>query len=190
MTGTHAEHRQTKTSQRRFSAPSSGSWSSVFSPANRQSNKVLMLDEALQPGQRAIPLHRDLLEILPCLGKALLFELPDALPSDLRAADQPGIFHHAQVLGDRLTRDVEAAGQPGDRQRPSVAETRDQAKPGLVPQRGKDRSRARSAAFVLALRVLGKVLLDELHLHRPAAFVCGKRLRARATTGSGRSRTR
>ena len=40
VTGTHAEHRQTKPSERRFSAPSSGSWSSVFSPANRQSNKV------------------------------------------------------------------------------------------------------------------------------------------------------
>ena len=70
---------------------------------------------------------RDQLEIPAYICEALLFQSPDALAPVLRAAHEAGVFHHAQMLGDRLTTDGEAGGQFRNRHRPVVAEARDQA---------------------------------------------------------------
>src|SRR5262245_22606326 len=86
-----------------------------------------MLDKALQPPERLVPFRRDHLEISPCVGKSLLFQLPDALAAGLRAAQQPGSLHDAQMFGNRLAADVEAGGQLRNRHGPIVAQTRDQA---------------------------------------------------------------
>src|SRR5439155_149934 len=62
-------------------------------------------DEALQPVECLVPLRRDRLQLPARVREPLLFQLPDALAPLLLAAHEAGVFHHAQVLGDRLTRD-------------------------------------------------------------------------------------
>src|ERR1700687_5796467 len=98
-------------------------------------------DKALQPTERVVPLLRDQLKILIHFGETLLFQLPDALAPVPRAAHETGVFHHAQVFRDRLTRDGKPGGEPRDRHRPVGAEAAEEAKTRLVAQGGKDRRR-------------------------------------------------
>src|SRR5262249_22658218 len=99
----------------------------------------LALDKALQPAERLVPLRRDRLQTPPRIREALLFKLPDALPSELLAAYEAGLLHHPQMLRDRLTRDCESFREPRDRHRAVVTEARDEAQPRLVTQRGEHR---------------------------------------------------
>src|SRR6266850_3487273 len=98
---------------------------------------LLALDEALQPAERVVPLFRDQLEMSMDLFETARLQLPDALAAVSRAAHETGIFHHAQVFGDRLTGDGEPSGQLRDRHRTVVAEARDQTDPRLVAKRRK-----------------------------------------------------
>src|SRR5262249_7599119 len=100
---------------------------------------ALALDKALQPAERLVPLRRDRLQMPPRIREALLFKLPDALPSELLAAYEAGLLHHPQMLRDRLTRDRESFREPRDRHRAVVTEARDEAQPRLVTQRGEHR---------------------------------------------------
>src|ERR1700738_2479225 len=99
------------------------------------------LDKALQPAERVIPLLRNQPKISIDFGETLLFQLPDALAPVPRAAHETGVFHHAQMFGDRLTRDGKPGGEPRDRHRPVGAEAGDEAKTRLVAQGGKHRRR-------------------------------------------------
>src|SRR6266568_9170341 len=63
----------------------------------------LALDKALQAVERLVPLCRNRLEMPACGRETPLFQLPDALATVRRAAHEAGVFHDAQVLGNRLT---------------------------------------------------------------------------------------
>jgi hypothetical protein len=99
------------------------------------------LDKTLQPGERVVPFFRDQLKISVYLGEALLFQFPDALAPLARTPQETGVFHHAQVFGDRLARDGKPGPQLRNRPRAIGAEADDQTQPRLIAQRRKDRRR-------------------------------------------------
>src|SRR5580658_8228375 len=73
-----------------------------------------VFDEVAQPAKSVVPLLRDQAEIMPCLGKALPFQSPNALAPAPCVAHQPGALHHAQMFCDRLAANLELRGQLGD----------------------------------------------------------------------------
>src|SRR5689334_2473079 len=72
-------------------------------------------DEALEAVQRVVPLSRDFSKISLSVLETFRLQLPDAFAASLRAVHQAGVFHHPQVLRNRLTRNRKAFGEFRDR---------------------------------------------------------------------------
>src|SRR5262245_18650332 len=98
------------------------------------------LNEEPQPGQRLVPLRRDLAQALASAEQRPRFELPDALAAYLGPVGEAGLSEHVQMLRDRLTRDAAAGRQPRDGQGPRDAEPGDDPETRFVTQRCEDRS--------------------------------------------------
>jgi len=56
--------------------------------------------------ERVVPLRRNGVEVAPDVGEPLRLDLPDALPSVARAANEPGV-------GERIRAASEASRSPG-----------------------------------------------------------------------------
>jgi len=76
------------------------------------------------------------LEVGPELGDRLRARAIEALRAVPPLGDQPRLLQDAQVLGDRRSRDVEAAGDVADRELLARDEAKDLAAAGL-PKCGK-----------------------------------------------------
>ena len=100
---------------------------------------LLLLHEGAQTGEGVVPLCGDLVEIMAGVGEAMLVELPDGFAAAAGAADQAGMLHHAQVLGDGLAGDARAFGEACDGLRAIVAQAGDETEAGLVAESGEDR---------------------------------------------------
>ena len=68
------------------------------------------------------------------------------IAADDGAAQQPGAFEHADVLGDRVQRDREVAGDLGDA-RVGIRESREDGAPRGIAQRVEDAVELRGLIF-------------------------------------------
>lgn len=73
-----------------------------------------LLHEFAETRKGGVPLLRDEIEVAAGVLKALLIQLPEALTSAPRATHKAGVLHHAQMLGDGLTGDSGACGEPAN----------------------------------------------------------------------------
>jgi hypothetical protein len=78
---------------------------------------------------------------LPCFFQLRRFDFPDLLAAETRAAHEPGAGQHVQVLGNRLTRDVDSIRQCGNRRWSARTQAGHQPQSRRIAQRGKDRRR-------------------------------------------------
>lgn len=109
----------------------------MAAPALRPS----VLDKPTQPAESIVPLLRNSIKIVADIDKPSLIQLPDALATMVSAAHETRFLHHLQVLGNSLTRHLEAIGQPSDGRWAIVTESGNQSQTSLVPQRRKHRRR-------------------------------------------------
>ena len=78
-----------------------------------------LLHESLEARERRIPLGRDAVEVGVRIHEPPGLEVPHLVPSSPRAADETRVRKHAEMLGDRLTRDRGLRAQLRDRAGPA-----------------------------------------------------------------------
>ena len=85
------------------------------------------LNEIAETDEGRVPLAGDGVEVTAGRGEVFAVELPDSFAAMATAADKTGVFHDAQVFGDRLTSDFGTFGEAGDGQWTGVGEAQHEA---------------------------------------------------------------
>jgi hypothetical protein len=101
--------------------------------------RALFFDERFQLGKSAIPLCGDLVEVVADLVHGLRIELEEAFASGPRATDDFCSFQHTKVLGDRLSSEMRARSQLGDRTSLPATKLREQRQTDLISESCEDR---------------------------------------------------
>jgi hypothetical protein len=91
-----------------------------------------VLDELAQAAKSVVPLLGNQVEVVARVFEPPLVQLPNALAPVPCVMRQTRLFHHTQVFGDRLTREVGANREAGDGQRAVITEARDETQARLI----------------------------------------------------------
>ena len=94
-------------------------------------------DERLEARERFVPLLRDAVEVRPHGHEARGLQPIETLAAGALPSHDAGSLQHAQMLGDRLSRQRRALRQSRDRQRRAGAEPADQRQARGIAERGK-----------------------------------------------------
>lgn len=74
----------------------------------------IIFNKRLESRQRRVPVTGDLVEREACVIEGSWAKLEKALAAAANAANQAGAAQDAEVLGDRLSGERRAGGEPGD----------------------------------------------------------------------------